>query len=107
MSKANRILITKFRASNNKLPITERRYNNISQEDRVCEKCNANVLDDEYHVMLTCENEDIVRFRNQYIPRYYRERPSQHNYVLLMQTSKVTVMKNLSLFIRKILTLSR
>ena len=87
-------MITKFRASNNKFPITGGRYNNISREDCVCEKCNANVLCDEYRVMLTCENEDIVRFRNQYIHRYYRERPSQHKYVLLMQTSKVTVMKS-------------
>ena len=50
------------------------RYNNINREYRVCEKCNAKVLGDEYHVMLTCEDEDIVRFRNQYIPWYYRER---------------------------------
>ena len=56
-------MITKFRASNNKFPITGGRYNNISREDCVCEKCNANVLCDEYRVMLTCENEDIVRFR--------------------------------------------
>ena len=70
-------MITKFRASNNKLVITVGRYDNISREDRVCEKCNANVLGDEYHVMLTCVNEDIVRFKNQYIPRYYRETKSK------------------------------
>ena len=107
LSKVSRIWITKFRASNNKLPITVGRYNNISREERVCVKCNENVIGDEYHVMLMCENEDIVRLRNQYIPRYYTERPNQHKYVLLMQTSNMTILNKLSLFIRKVLMLFR
>ncbi len=107
LSKANRILLTKLRASNNKLPITVGRYNNIRREDRVCEKCNAGVIGDEYHVLLMCENEEIVRLRNKFINRYYRDRPSQFKYISLMQTSNVTVMTKLALFVKNVLSLYR
>ena len=107
LNKANRILLTKLRASNNKLPITVGRYNNIRREDRVCEKCNDNVIGDEYHVLLVCKNEEIARLRNKYIPRYYRDRPSQFKYTSLMQTSNVNELKKLALFVKTVLILFR
>lgn len=35
------------------------------------------VIGDEHDVLLMCENNEIVRLRNKYIPRNYRDRPSQ------------------------------
>ena len=107
LSKVNRIALTKLRASNNKLPITVGRFANIRREERVCEKCNAGVLGDEYHVLLVCDNEEITRLRNKYIPRYYRDRPSHFKYMSLMQTNKVNVFRNLALFVRYVLNLFR
>ncbi len=107
LTKANRISLTKLRASNNRLPIITGRYNNISKEDRVCNKCNSGLLGDEYHVLFICDNEEIVRLRNNYIPRYYRARPNQFKYISMMQSTKVTVLNNVALFAKNVFDLFR
>ncbi len=61
------------------------------------------MIGDEYHALLVYENEEITRLRNKYIPRYYRDRPNQFKYILLMQTSNVTVLKKLALFVKHVL----
>ncbi len=68
MPKSSRILITRFRFSNNKLPVNVGRYTGVNREERVCNKCNANVIGDEFHVILECTNEEIARLREMYIP---------------------------------------
>ena len=107
LNKVNRISLTRLRSNNNKLPLTVGRYNNIRREDRFCGKCNANVIGDEYHVLLMCDNEEIVRLRNEYIPRYYINRPNEFKYIELMQTNNVTLMKKLALFVKNVLDFFR
>ena len=69
LPKSSRILITRFRTSNNRLPINVGRYTGVNREERYCNKCNINVIGDELHVLLECTNEDIVRWRDIYIYR--------------------------------------
>ena len=107
LSKDCRISLTKIRASNNKLPITVGRYNNLRREERVCHKCNEGEVGDEYHVLLCCKNEVIVRLRNKYITGYFRENPSQFKFKLLMQSRNISVMRNLSLFVGALLKMFR
>ena len=52
--------ITKLRISAHKLIIETGRYSKIPRADRLCNKCDANVLGDEIHFLLECstfENE--------------------------------------------------
>ena len=99
--------MSKLRTGNNKLPITEGRYQNINREDRVCNKCDENCIGDEYHVLFNCQNENIVRLRNKYIPRYYRTRPSQLKFVMFMQNTSLNVLNNLALFLNSVLKMFR
>lgn len=73
----------------------------------MCGKCNTRALGDEYHVLFTCENKEIVRLRTKYIPRYYRDRPIHFKYILLMQTSNVNILKNLAVFLKVVLSMFR
>ena len=64
--------ITKFRLSNHKLPVERGRYLNIIRSERTCDVCDMNVLGDEYHYIMECRNEEIVKTRKSVIPIYYR-----------------------------------
>ncbi len=68
MQKSNHILLTKLRTLNNRLPVNVGRYTGVFREDRTCSKCDANTVGDEYHVLLICNNTDIVMLRARYIP---------------------------------------
>ncbi len=49
-------MVTKLRASNNKLPITEGRYLGIIREEHIWNHCDAGVVGDEYHVLVHCQS---------------------------------------------------
>ena len=82
--KHNRVTVSNLRASNNRFPINVGRYQNVPREARLCNKCDDNLLGDEYHVLLVCQNDNIVRLREMYIPRFYRIRPTYMKFKLLM-----------------------
>lgn len=107
LSKGNRIMVSKLRTGNNKFPIITGRYQEINREDRICSKCNANVVGDEYHVLFTCQNADIVRLRNKFIPSYYINRPTHFKYVILMQSKNVNLLTKLAQFLRAIFGIFR
>ena len=53
LSKRNRIMINKLRGCNNNLPIIEGRYRGVSREERVCNMCQDNFVD-EFHMLFVC-----------------------------------------------------
>ncbi len=107
LSKGNRITLCKLRACNNKFPINVGRYEDIPRENRICSKCVGNHVGDEYHILFNCQNANIVRLREMYVPSYYRVRPTQIKHKLLMQTSNVNTLNNLSLFLRAVFSMYR
>jgi hypothetical protein len=48
------ILLCRFRATNNKLPIETVRWQNIPRENRNCILCNRSQIGDEYHYIFEC-----------------------------------------------------
>ena len=46
---SQRKIITRFRVSNHRLPVELLLYTGIDREQRVCHKCNENVIGDEIH----------------------------------------------------------
>ena len=107
LSSSNRKTVCRLRACNHKFPIVSGRHQDVRRQDRVCNKCTANVVGDEFHVLLECKNVDIVRLRDKYIPNFYKLRPNQTKYVLLMQTTNVKLLCNLASFLRGVYKLFR
>lgn len=107
LCKRDRISICKLRACNNQLPVITGRYRNIERENRICGKCNCNVVGDEYHVLFVCSNREIVQLRHKYILPYYRHYPTQFKYIQLMKNTNVKLMENLAKFLRAIFNLFR
>ena len=68
-SKSLRAYITKFRISAHELNIEKGRYVNIPRENRKCNCCNMNVLENEYHFLLCCPL--YYDLRTKYLPRKY------------------------------------
>ena len=52
--------------------------------NRYCDMCNENVLDDERHLLFQCQNVTLVQYRNNYKPHYYRSRPSMFKCVAMI-----------------------
>ena len=110
MTKLNtksRITLTKFRASNNRLPVTVGRYQNIDRDERFCDKCNSGAVGDEYHVLLDCSNQEISQARDKYLPSFFRCQPSREKFIMLMQTKNIALMYKLVTFLNVIFKIFR
>ena len=85
--KISFVPILKLRSCDHKLQIERGRYSNIPRERRPCELCDENRLfvGDEYHFLLQCKNTQLVQYRNQFIPQYYRDRPNMIQFIELME----------------------
>ena len=86
LNKSERITLCKLRLNINKLPIVLGRHQNIPRIERICNKCDRNLIGDEYHVVLECDNQEIVNLRNRYIPAYYRNYPNRNKFIALMNS---------------------
>ena len=102
---ADRINICKFRCRNIKIPVVIHGYTNrnnpvIAYEDRICDLCDKNELGDEYHYILECPV--FQNPRNRYLSDFYVRNPSRGKFVLLLQSSNVTVLSKLAKLIHEI-----
>ena len=97
-------MLTKFRTCNNRLPVNVGRYTGVNREERICNLCNENAIADECHVLLKCSNDDLVRWRDMYIPSYYTLRPTNFKFVELVQNTNVNILTKLSVFIKLVMS---
>ena len=97
------IPILKFRSANHKFSSETGRWNNrrITYCDRKCTLCTTNNLGDEFHYLLECSF--FSSKRKQYIPRYYYINPNVLKYKELLNRVSVTILENLSMFIKILL----
>ena len=92
-----RIALTRFRVSSHDLAIERGRYTNIPREERICTNCNLNILENEFHFVMTCRKHSELR--SKYVKRYYYTWPTMQKFTsLLSDISKMKVI-NLSKFI--------
>ena len=98
LPKTYRILFTRFRLRNHKLPIEIGAHRNIPRNLRKCKTCN--VLGDEFHYLFVCTKFSPVR--STYIKRFYLKNPSTLKMHKLLN-SKGTSLLNLCKFIKIIL----
>jgi hypothetical protein len=57
----HRVALTRFRLRSHNLAIETGRHNNIPREDRFCEYCDADRVEDEIHFLLFCSFYDELR----------------------------------------------
>ena len=50
----HRVALSRFRCSAHKLMIEEGWYRNIERMQRLCQYCNMNIIEDEFHFLLVC-----------------------------------------------------
>ena len=86
-------LLYKYRTSAHKLNIESGRFLNIPRNERKCQVCNLQDIEDEYHFILICP---VYRdLRIQYIKSYYFRHPSMYKLVCLFDIKSVKVLTNL------------
>ena len=88
--------VLQYHSGNHKLPMEIDRWKNIAYNQRMCPKCSKHSLGDEFHYLLECEIYKLAR--EQHIKRYYYRHPNE-----LMNNSNTTIVKNLSIFLGKII----
>ena len=69
--------VLKFRLSNHRLPIQQRRYLGIPRDERICTVCDSGEVGDEFHYLLNCSNENVKRNRTKYVDKYYTSQRAQ------------------------------
>ena len=97
--KANkyRVALTKFRVSSHDLAIETGRYTNTELKDRICQNCQMNTIEDEYHFILVCQK--FRELRKIYLKPYYCHWPTLHKFENLMSTNSIQQTNNLAKFI--------
>ena len=85
------------------MPIEVGRWNNTDIDDRKCNLCTTNSVDDEFHYLLECPY--FKHDGRRLIPASYFERPNMLKFRNLLCTREVTCLVNLSKFMGLIIKL--
>ena len=91
------ISLCKFRTSCHALPIERGRYTRTPRHQRICTKCTARKVGDEYHFILECSA--LKELRRRYIPTAFSARPNTVKFCNLMQDSSLQL--KISRFVKK------
>jgi hypothetical protein len=97
--------VLKFRLSNHRLPIQQRRALGIPRDERICTICNSGEVGDEFHYLLTCSNETVKQNRIKYVDKYYTHHPNVPKFCSLMNITSKLKMVKLARFISCIMDL--
>ena len=110
-----RLYITRLRVSSHAFPIEIMRYckNRKKRENRICPICNQNSTGDEDHYLLTCNNGEISKIRDDFLKNIRNEIPqlkvfSNKNlmdYCMLLHDPKIQF--PVSVFVKNILCMYR
>ena len=88
--------LAKLRLNSHKLNIETGRHRQIERNLRICTLCNMNDIEDEFHFFLVCPF--YTHFRNIYIEKYYRNRPSMYKFIALLKSDKRNVLNKLAVY---------
>jgi len=76
--------VTRLKLSSHDLAIEKGRHQNIARQERVCNNCTMNILETEYHYLLTCSK--CYNLRTKYIKKYYYTWPTIHKLTQLLSS---------------------
>ena len=81
--------VLKFRLSDHRLPIQQRRSLDILRDERLCTNCYSCEVGDEFRYLFNCPNENVKRNRTNYVDKFYIHHPGVPTVCSLMNmTSK-------------------
>lgn len=89
--------LSQFRLSSHKLEIEVGRYSGIARENRICKCCSSNMIESEYHFLLTCPLYRHLRLK--YLGR--ASWPSLNLFQTYMSSSSTKTLLNISKFIKE------
>ena len=92
-----KVALSRFRTSPHKLRIETGRYNNTPHEQRLCNSCNMNKIEDELHFLLVCPKYRHLRCK--YFKRYFCHWPTLYKFENLMSSASNIVIVNIAKFI--------
>ena len=98
LEDSQRIVFTKFRCRNHKLPIETGSHNNIPRELRICQKCNGNSIGDEFHYLFVCTF--FRQHRHHLIAAKFYNNPSMLTFNALLSSHDAHVLGNVCTFIK-------
>ena len=93
----HRVALTRLRCSAHKLMIEEGRYRNIERNLRLCQFCNLNVVEDEFHFLLICPAYRDLRIVT--LPRYFCSWPTKQKFVKLLNETQSGSLKRIGKFV--------
>ena len=73
--------VLKFRLSNHRLPIQQRRSLGIPRDEIICTVCDSGEVGDEFHCLINCSDENVKRNRTKYVGKYYTHHPNVPKFV--------------------------
>lgn len=59
--------VTRLRISAHRLPVESGRYKKVPFEERKCKLCNLNEIGDEYHYFMSCDYDEFLKIRNDFM----------------------------------------
>ena len=77
--------------------IEEGRYRNIDRMDRICQYCNTNLVEDEYHFLLVCPAYREIRLS--ILPKYYCSWSSKQKFIKILNSSQTGILRKLAKYI--------
>ena len=86
----------KFRLSNHRLPIQQRRSLCIPRDERICTVCDSGEVGDKFHYLLNCSNENVKRNSTKYVDKYYTHHPKVPKFICLMNMTSTLLAKFIS-----------
>ena len=91
--------VVKLRISAHQLLIETGRHRNIPRDERICELCDKNELEDEFHFLLVCPA--YKELRQKYFKKYYYNKPNMIKLIELLNSEKVKILNAIGIFYTK------
>ncbi len=92
-----RIALSRFRCGSHSLRVETGRYCKEPLDQRICIFCDKNCIENEYHFLLFCIM--YCDIREKYLEEKYYKHPTIHKFNMLMSSTNVTTLRNLSMFL--------
>ena len=83
------IPLTRFRTTNNRLPIERGRWENVERAQRICTLSNYNAIGDEFHYLFVCEA--FNERRKVFLPRLYLKHVNTLNFKCLYEQRRYII----------------
>ena len=85
-----RVVLTKFRCRNNKMPVEIGARDNVPREQRICNLCDTGDIGDEFHYLFICKH--LISHRKKYIQPVYLKHISTIKMHAIMNVNNINVL---------------